>query len=109
MAPSVSLLIHISGLIAVSQFIFTEKYEQYVYGGLNSNVSDVLHGALDSILVSVSATIPLGFGSGFSVGALLKTIVYSAATLYILYISRLVKNYCCVLSFETDYQRIICL
>ncbi len=88
MAYSVSLLIHISGLIAVSQFIFSGKYEQYVYGGLSSNVSDVLHGALDSVLISVSTALPLNSFGVFNVGVVLKMTVYSAATLYIMYICR---------------------
>ncbi len=85
MTPSISLLIHIAGLIAVSQLIFSGNYG-HVNGSLNGNVT----GALEKVLDTVSSWgLPFSSSSdGVSVGWLLNMLLYSAATLYILYIGR---------------------
>ena len=86
MTPSMSLLIHIAGLIAVSQLIFSGGHEQNVHNSLNGNMTGIFHGALERVVGVMSSAVQ--FSS--DVGWLLKVLLYSAATLYILYIGRLV-------------------
>ncbi|XP_064395396.1 cholesterol 7-desaturase nvd-like [Halichondria panicea] len=83
MTPSISLLIHIAGLIAVSQFIFSGNYEQQINDSLNGNVT----GTLERVLDTVSSALPFS-SDVVSVGWLLRMLLYSAATVYILYIGR---------------------
>ncbi len=89
MTPSVSLLIHISGLIAVSQIIFSGTYEQNVFDSLNGNMTGtgIFNVALERALYAMSSAVPFS-SDVVSVVWLLKVLLYSAATLYILYIGR---------------------
>ncbi len=89
MTPSMSLLIHIAGLIAVSQLIFSGGHEQNVHDSLNGNMTGIFHGALERVVDVMSSAVPFS-SDVVSVGWLLKVLLYSAATLYILYIGRLV-------------------
>ncbi len=95
MTLSVSLLIHIVGLIAVSQLIFSGVNYEHVNGSLNGNVTQVLEGVLDAVFSA------LPFSSDVvSAGWLLKMLLYSAATLYILYIGRSASG--CSVRVESD-------
>ncbi len=97
MTLSVSLLIHIAGLIALSQLIFSGVNHEHVNGSLNGIVTQVLEGVLDAVFSA------LPFSSDVvSAGWLLKMLLYSAATLYILYIGRSASG--CSVRVESDLR-----
>ena len=80
------VLLHVVGVAAVAQLIWTHKYQQ-TYPDLYSNATTVLHQTWDKLASSVSVLLPKGaaFGSGVS---LLQPVLYLAVAVYALYLIR---------------------
>ena len=84
---TLSFLIHIAGVIAVSQLILSSSYQREFFHQLDSNTTLLLHGALDSLADVTAFLFP---GRVVGVGTVLQSLVYLAVTLYALYLARLV-------------------
>ena len=88
---SPKLLVHLAGVVAVSQLILTlsTRYQQDFYDNLNTNATGVFHEVLDRLADVLSTLLPVGDGM-VGLGTLLQTLIYSAASLYVFYLARLV-------------------
>lgn len=84
---SVGALVHLAGLVAVSQLILSNNYHQDFYQNLNNNSTGIIHDTLDRFANALSAFLPVG-GGLVGLGTLLLALVYLAATLYVLYLAR---------------------
>ena len=84
---SPSLLVHLAGVVAVSQLFLSSDYRRNFYENLNSNATSALHEALDRF-VNVAAVFLPEF---VRVGTALQAGLYLAAALYAFYLARLAK------------------
>ena len=82
---SPSLLVHLAGVVAVSQLFVSSDYRRNFYENLNSNATSALHEALDRF-VNVAAVFLPEF---VRVGTALQAGLYLAAALYAFYLARL--------------------
>ena len=82
-----ALLVHLAGLVAISQLILSSGHSWDFYQNLNSNATGILHGALDLFAESLSGFLPAG-GDLVGLGTVLLAVAYFAAALYVLYLAR---------------------
>lgn len=82
MKSTVGLLVHIAGVVALSQLILTgNKYRQDFYDKLNNGT--VLRETFNKFFDNLSVAMPL-----IGVGTLLQSLLYLIATLYVLHLAR---------------------
>ena len=86
---STGLLVHVAGVVVVSQLLFVGKYREQLFESLNKNATGVLHDAVDKFADAVSLIFPVrGQTVGLGVGTVLQWLVYGAAALYAVYLAR---------------------
>ena len=94
---SSSVLVHVAGVIAVSQLFLVRKYRQEFFDSLNrQNATGALHEALDRFADALSLVFPAGGERASTVigaGTLLQVALYLAAGFYAFYLLRLATVY----------------
>ena len=85
---SPGLLVHLAGVVAVSQLFLSSDYRRNFYENLNNNATSALHEALDRFANVVAVFLP----EFIRVGTVLQTVVYLAAALYAFYLARLAST-----------------
>lgn len=84
---SLNALLHLGGVIAISQLILSSQVHHDFYQSLDHNATGYLHEALDKLAVVFQ---PISFGGGpVGVGTVLRALVYLCAALYALFLARL--------------------
>lgn len=79
------MLVHLAGVVAVSQLFLSSDYRRNFYENLNANATSTLHEALDKFAGVVAVFLP----EFIRVGTVLQAVLYLAAALYALYLARL--------------------
>ena len=80
---SLGVLVHIAGVIAISQLIFSNKHQEF-YQNLSNSTTGIFHSTFDRFADTLSIFLPEVVG----LGTLLQVLVYLAAALYALYWAR---------------------
>ena len=82
---SPSLLVHLAGVVAVSQLFLSSDYRRNFYENLNTNATSALHEALDRFADAVAVFLP----EFIRAGTVLQAVLYLSAALYAFYLARL--------------------
>ena len=85
-----SLLVHVTGVLAISQLILNANYHvvRDFYRNLNDNSTGVLHRTFNGFAEAFSFLVHAG---GEDLVRLLQAVMYLAVALYVLYLMRLVQ------------------
>lgn len=86
-----TLIVHLAGVVAVSQLLMSSDYRRSLYQNLNKNATSAIHEALDRVADAVAVFLPVD-GELIGLGTVLQTVVYGAAALYALYLTRSVES-----------------
>ena len=89
---SPGVLVHVAGVVAVSQLFVSSDYRRNFYQNLNNNATSAIHEALDRFADAVRVFLPRVGGEFVGLGTVLQTLVYLAAALYAFYLARLVQS-----------------
>ena len=88
---SPSVLVHLVGVMAVSQLFLSSDYRRNLYENLNTNATSALNEALGRFADIVAAFLP----EFVRLDTVLQAVVYLAAALYAFYLARLALTRVC--------------
>ena len=85
--------LHVAGVIAVSQLLYSGRYHQEFFDRLNDNTTGVIHGAFDTFVDVLSVWLPTAAGGGIiGAGTLLRAMIYVAAAVYMFHLTRSARS-----------------